>query len=41
LYESEEAAMNRQIRIRPSRRPATEREVTIDRRTPSGRLLPY
>jgi hypothetical protein len=33
--------MNRQIRIRPSRRPTTEREETIDRRTPSGRLLPY
>lgn len=33
--------MNRQIRIRPSRRPTAGREVKIDRRTPSGRLLPY
>lgn len=33
--------MNRQIRIRPSRRPSTAREAEIDRRTPSGRLLPY
>jgi len=33
--------MNRQIRIRPTRRPTTPRDTTIDRRTPSGRLLPY
>jgi hypothetical protein len=33
--------MNRQIRIRPIRRTSTPRDTTIDRRTPSGRLLPY
>lgn len=33
--------MNRQIRIRVSRRPAAPRDEKIDRRTPSGRLLPY
>lgn len=36
-------AMNRQIRIRTSRRTTTGRDVRmeIDRRTPSGRILPY
>lgn len=36
-------AMTRQIRIRTSRRPTSGREVKmeIDRRTPSGRILPY
>lgn len=36
-------AMNRQIRIRTVRRPTSGREVKmeIDRRTPSGRILPY
>ncbi|GAA3822156.1 hypothetical protein GCM10022403_064580 [Streptomyces coacervatus] len=38
---SEEGVMNRQIRVRVSRRPATPRDTTIDRRTPSGRILPY
>lgn len=33
--------MNRRIRIRPTRRATTARDTTIDRRTPSGRLLPY
>ena len=33
--------MNRRIRIRVSRRPAAPREMPIDRRTPSGRVLPY
>ncbi len=33
--------MNRQVRIRVNRRPAAPREMPIDRRTPSGRLLPY
>lgn len=33
--------MNRHIRIRTSRRPAAPRDLTIDRRTPSGRVLPY
>lgn len=33
--------MNRQIRIRTSRRPTSGRDVKIDRRTPSGRILPY
>jgi hypothetical protein len=34
--------MNRQTRIRVSHRPRpTARETEIDRRTPSGRLLPY
>lgn len=33
--------MDRRIRIRVSRRPATPRDLTIDRRTPSGRVLPY
>ncbi|PTM99346.1 hypothetical protein C7821_102291 [Streptomyces sp. VMFN-G11Ma] len=33
--------MNRQIRVRVTRRPTTPRDTTIDRRTPSGRLLPY
>jgi hypothetical protein len=33
--------MNRQTRIRVTRRPTTPRDDTIDRRTPSGRLLPY
>lgn len=36
-------AMTRQIRIRTVRRPTSGREVKmeIDRRTPSGRILPY
>jgi hypothetical protein len=37
--------MNRQsrvIRVRVSRRPSAPRDTTtIDRRTPSGRVLPY
>ncbi len=33
--------MNRRIRIRPTRRTTTARGTAIDRRTPSGRLLPY
>jgi hypothetical protein len=33
--------MNRQTRIRVSRRPSAPRDEKIDRRTPSGRLLPY
>jgi hypothetical protein len=34
--------MNRQTRIRVTRRPTTtSRDTRIDRRTPSGRLLPY
>ncbi len=33
--------MNRQIRVRVNRRPQAPRDVTIDRRTPSGRILPY
>jgi len=33
--------MNRRIRIRTSRRTTASRDRTIDRRTPSGRLLPY
>ncbi|MDH6434114.1 hypothetical protein QFZ32_006255 [Streptomyces canus] len=36
--------MNRQIRVRVSRRPSSSRDTRqpeIDRRTPSGRLLPY
>ncbi|SMF83632.1 hypothetical protein SAMN02745830_06672 [Streptomyces sp. Amel2xC10] len=33
--------MNRQTRVRVIRRPATPRDMPIDRRTPSGRLLPY
>lgn len=33
--------MNRQTRIRVNRRPAAPRDEKIDRRTPSGRLLPY
>ena len=33
--------MNRQIRVRVTRRPITPRDDTIDRRTPSGRILPY
>ncbi len=40
----EEGAMNRQIRVRVTRRPSSTRDTRqpeIDRRTPSGRLLPY
>jgi hypothetical protein len=33
--------MTRQTRIRVHRRPTTPRDDRIDRRTPSGRLLPY
>lgn len=33
--------MNRQTRIRVSHRPRPARDTEIDRRTPSGRLLPY
>lgn len=33
--------MNDRIRIRISRRPSVPRDLTIDRRTPSGRVLPY
>ena len=33
--------MNRQTRIRVIRRPAAPRDMPIDRRTPSGRILPY
>jgi hypothetical protein len=33
--------MDRRIRVRVSRRPAAPREREIDRRTPSGRILPY
>lgn len=33
--------MKGQTRIRVIRRPAPRRDETIDRRTPSGRLLPY
>ncbi|MDH6215498.1 MULTISPECIES: hypothetical protein [Streptomyces] len=42
--------MNRQIRVRVSRRPGSAtssrdsrdaRDQQIDRRTPSGRILPY
>jgi len=33
--------MNRQTRVRVIRRPAAPRDMPIDRRTPSGRLLPY
>ncbi|MDQ1043293.1 hypothetical protein QFZ76_001529 [Streptomyces sp. V4I2] len=33
--------MNRQTRIRVTRRPSTSRDTKIDRRTPSGRILPY
>ncbi|MFF4060071.1 hypothetical protein ACFYZ8_03680 [Streptomyces sp. NPDC001668] len=39
-----EGAMNRQIRVRVTRRPSSSRDTRqpeIDRRTPSGRLLPY
>ncbi|MGW7127948.1 hypothetical protein ACWGIA_06330 [Streptomyces bobili] len=39
----EESVMNRQarVRVRVSRRPDAPRKDEIDRRTPSGRLLPY
>lgn len=37
----EEGAMDRRIRVRVSRRPAAPRGQEIDRRTPSGRILPY
>ncbi|GGX11422.1 hypothetical protein GCM10010321_27270 [Streptomyces chartreusis] len=41
----EEGAMNRQthVRVRVTRRPAAPRDTRgeIDRRTPSGRILPY
>jgi hypothetical protein len=41
----EEGVMNRQtnVRVRVSRRPAAPRDTRgeIDRRTPSGRILPY
>ncbi|GAQ68797.1 hypothetical protein QFZ49_000894 [Streptomyces turgidiscabies] len=35
--------MNRQTRIRVIRRPSapSPRDLPIDRRTPSGRILPY
>lgn len=33
--------MNRRIRIQTSRRPSAPRETPVDRRTPSGRVLPY
>lgn len=33
--------MNRQIRVRVIRRPSAPRDTPIDRRTPSGRVLPY
>lgn len=36
--------MNRQTRVRVTRRPVVSRDTRdsgIDRRTPSGRLLPY
>ncbi len=33
--------MDRRIRVRVSRRPAAPRGQEIDRRTPSGRVLPY
>jgi hypothetical protein len=33
--------MNRQTRVRVTRRPTAPRDLTIDRRTPSGRVLPY
>ncbi|SEC77126.1 hypothetical protein SAMN04490357_2860 [Streptomyces misionensis] len=33
--------MDRRIRVRVSRRPTAPREQEIDRRTPSGRVLPY
>jgi hypothetical protein len=33
--------MNRQIRVHVTRRPSAPRDTTIDRRTPSGRILPY
>ncbi|MDH6701765.1 hypothetical protein P3T26_006260 [Streptomyces sp. MAA16] len=35
--------MNRQTRVRVTRRPVVSRDPRdiIDRRTPSGRLLPY
>ncbi|GGW38682.1 hypothetical protein GCM10010503_13580 [Streptomyces lucensis JCM 4490] len=37
----EEGVMDRRIRVRVSRRPAAPRGQEIDRRTPSGRILPY
>ncbi|GHE92134.1 hypothetical protein GCM10017776_05640 [Streptomyces griseoluteus] len=37
----EEGDVERQIRVRVSRRPAAPRGQEIDRRTPSGRVLPY
>lgn len=36
--------MNRQIRVRVTRRPTSSRDTRqqeIDRRTPKGRILPY
>jgi hypothetical protein len=33
--------MDRRIRVRVIRRPAAPRDREIDRRTPSGRILPY
>ncbi|TQJ87940.1 hypothetical protein FBY22_6790 [Streptomyces sp. SLBN-31] len=33
--------MNHRIRVRVSRRPSQPRDTPVDRRTPSGRILPY
>jgi hypothetical protein len=41
VVQEKEGVMNRQIRIRTNRRPTAPRDTKVDRRTPSGRLLPY